>query len=157
MKARPLSDFQDFQDFTKDEYDWLYNLAPNIQNTSVNRYASLWQVVKNQRPTGRSAEDWQKYHERVVLPVWKKEAASKQDASDDPGGWLADYHTQLDRLEQYYRKHRILELKKTEAAILNDPTIPSPADCGRATAKARDTCRREIESFAQDTKDRKAM
>lgn len=86
-EVRSLSDFQDF---TQDDYDYFYKLAPSIQNTSVDKYARFWRTIKSMRPTIRSADDWQEYYERVVMPVWKKEAAhlfkgsSQSTSSADP-------------------------------------------------------------------------
>ena len=66
--------------FTKQDWDDLYENVPAIQHCNVATYLQGWDLWAKKTP--HSAEQWQTYYEKKVLPQWTKDHEAKQDKRD---------------------------------------------------------------------------
>jgi len=63
--------------FTKQDWDELYENVPSIQKFSVATYLQGWGSWAENTP--QSAEQWQTYYEKKVMPQWEKDREAKKD------------------------------------------------------------------------------
>lgn len=89
LRNSELAAQPEFSNFNQTEYDFLYDQAHRIQNSTVEGYPELWEQMTIFQPA-HSAEEWQEYYELVVLPAWKAKDAyrfrvtASQSADNSP-------------------------------------------------------------------------
>lgn len=69
--------------YTEEDYNYLYNSAPEIQNITVGAYEEFWDTVALFRPN-LSAEEWRRFYEEKVLPVWKMKDSHNFQNTETP-------------------------------------------------------------------------